>query len=314
MNPTRGPVAVTGGTGFVGANLVRRLLERGVEVHLLQRPGAKYWRLEDVRDRVEIHEAEVSDAERVKAALGQIKPRAIVHLATEGAYEDQADPHRILRTNVSGTLNLLEAACACGKPLFVNVGSSSEYGFKDEPMCETDVLEPNSYYSAFKSAQTHLTSVVSQLHELPAVTIRLFSIYGPWEEPSRLIPTLIRRARSGETLKMVAPEIARDFVFVDDVTELLCDFEGMAALRGEVFNAGSGVQTTLGQVVDAVQKTVGDSSEVHWGAFERRHWDSKSWLGDSRKTAERLGWQASTTLLDGISRTAAWSQSREKQA
>lgn len=307
---TRGPVAVTGGTGFVGANVVRRLIERGDEVHLLQRPSANYWRLEDVRSAVVIHDAPIADQAKVAAAIESIRPAVILHLATEGAYESQSDARRIADTNVMGTLNLLQAACDCGVALFVNVGSSSEYGFKDDPMSEDDVLEPNSYYSVFKAAQTHLTAVTSRLQELPAVTFRLFSIYGPWEEPTRLIPTLIRRARSGETLEMVAPEIARDFVYVDDVVEALVDFDKLGELRGEVFNLGSGRQTTLADVVEAVQATVGDGSDVRWGAFPKRHWDSKNWLADPTRTRETLGWSAHTTLREGIGMTAAWSATR----
>lgn len=301
---------MTGGTGFVGANVVRRLLDRGDEVHLLQRPEARYWRLEDVLADVEVHEADIGDRESVRAALAAVSPAVVLHLATEGAYEDQADPQRILRTNVQGTLHLLQAACEAGRPLFINVGSSSEYGFKTEPMQESDVLEPNSYYSAFKAAQTHLTAVMSRLEELPAVTFRLFSVYGPWEEPTRLIPTLIRRARGGEPLDMVSPEIARDFVYVDDIVEALTDFDPLTELKGDVFNLGSGRQTTLGDVVEAVQSTVGDASEVRWGAFEKRHWDSANWLADPTRTRDTLGWSAQTTLHEGIQRTAAWSESR----
>ena len=109
---------------------------------------------------------------------------------------------------------------------------------------------------------------------------------------------------------MVSPEIARDFVYVDDVVEALTDFEPLAELKGEVFNLGSGRQTTLGDVVEAVQATVGDASEVRWGAFEKRHWGSANWLADPTRTRDTLGWSAQTTLQEGIRRTAAWSESR----
>lgn len=311
MTPPGGPIVITGGSGFVGANVVRALLDRDEDVHLLLRRAARRWRLEDVHGRVEVHEADLADEKQVREAFARIRPRAVLHLATEGAYEGQADPLRIFQTNLFGTLHVLSAALECGAGLVVNVGSSSEYGFKSQPMRESDRVEPNSYYAVAKAAQTHLTALVSRRSDLPAVTLRLFSLYGPWEEPSRLIPTLIRRARSGEPLEMAAPEIARDFVYVDDAVALLTDLERLALHRGAVFNVGSGVQTSLAGVVEAVQATLGDQSEVRWNAFEARRWDTQTWVADPSAAHESLGWRATTSFPDGIARTAEWMATRE---
>ena len=158
----------------------------------------------------------------MQEALKRVRPRVVLHLATYGAYESQADAHAILHTNILSTLNLLEASAETGVGIFVSSGSSSEYGFKAEPMSESDVLEPNSFYAVGKAAQTHLCQYMAKRCALSVAVYRLFSVYGPWEEPTRLLPTLIRRARAGLPLQMVSPRTVRDFVYVDDVLGAAC--------------------------------------------------------------------------------------------
>src|ERR671938_597453 len=101
---------------------------------------------------------------------------------------------------------------------------------------------------------------------MAVVVFRLFSVYGPWEEPTRLVPTMIRRARAGLPLEMVSPRTARDFVYVDDVLDALAGFGRLEGLSGEVINLGSGAQSTLAEVVELVREIVSSRSEVRWGA------------------------------------------------
>jgi nucleoside-diphosphate-sugar epimerase len=300
------PVLVTGGSGFVGACAVHELAGRGHEVHVLLREPARAWRLATVRQRLHIHRADLLDAAATRAIVKAVRPRAVLHLAAHGAYERQADARAILQTNVLGTWNLLEAAAEFGVPLFVNTGSSSEYGFKAEPMRETDRLEPNSFYAVAKAAQTHLCSLIAQRTSMATVVFRLFSVYGPWEEPIRLIPTMIRQARAGLPLEMVAPDVARDFVYVDDVLSILLDFPRLVGLRGEVINLGTGKETSLREVVEEVTSLLDSPSPVRWGTMAPRQWDATHWSANSSKAARLLGWAPRHSLRQGLRKTAEW--------
>src|SRR5262249_5612399 len=128
---------------------------------------------------------------------------------------------RMMATNFMGCVNLLDACAEIGVESFVQTGSSSEYGYKDHPPAEDEALEPNSHYAVTKAAATHYCQFTARQHNLHAVTTRLYSIYGPWEEPTRLIPTLIIRGLKGNLPPLVSPRTARDFVYVDDAVEAL---------------------------------------------------------------------------------------------
>ena len=125
----------------------------------------------------------------------------------------------MLAVNVRATEALLEAARATGSRL-VNAGTSSEYGLTGpRPRPKTECVEPNSHYAVTKVSATHLCRLAAATHAQHAVTLRLYSIYGPWEEPGRLMPTLVERAIAGGWPPLVDPETARDFVWVEDACE-----------------------------------------------------------------------------------------------
>jgi nucleoside-diphosphate-sugar epimerase len=138
------------------------------------------------------------------------------------------------------------------------------------------------------------------------VTLRLFSVYGPWEEPTRLIPTVIRRARAGLPLEMVAPDVARDFVYIGDVLQALLDFDRLRRADGAVVNLGTGVETTLREVVELVQDLFGHRSQVVWGGMPARQWDTTRWVADRSKAAQFLNWAPSVGLREGLARMAEW--------
>ncbi|TMD14555.1 MAG: NAD-dependent epimerase/dehydratase family protein [Chloroflexi bacterium] len=308
MSPKR--ILLTGAAGFVGAVLGRRLLEAGHEVHVILRGGSASWRLADVVHDLRIHHADLTDEARVQALVGTIRPEVIYHLATHGAYPFQTNADGIIQTNILGTWNLLKASARVDYEVFVNTGSSSEYGFKEYAMRETDLLEPNSYYAVAKGAQTLLCQHVAKAEQRPITTFRLFSVYGPFEEPSRLIPTLVRLCLEGRNLTLVDPETARDFVYIDDVVDAYLRIDKLAGLCGEVMNVGTGVQRTLAQVVDAVLRETGAQVQCDWGAMPARIWDSKTWVADCTKSRRLLGWHSTTSFGDGIARTVDWMRQR----
>jgi nucleoside-diphosphate-sugar epimerase len=303
-------ILITGAAGFVGAVLTRRVLELGHEAHVLLKGTSPSWRLADVMRDLRVHHGDLTDEAGIAALVADVRPEIVYHLATHGAYPFQTNADGIIQSNILGTWNLLKGLARSDYELFVNTGSSSEYGFKEYAMRETDLLEPNSYYSVAKCAQTLLCQHVAKTEQRPITTFRLFSVYGPYEEPSRLVPTLIRLCLEGKDLTLVDPATARDFVYVDDVVDAYLRVEKLAGLCGEVVNIGTGVQCSLGRMVDAVLAETGARVQCHWGAMPARIWDAKTWVADCTKSQRLLGWRATTSLQDGIAATVDWMRTR----
>lgn len=312
MTPKR--ILVTGAAGFVGAVLTRRLLADGHAVHTLFKSTTAQWRLAGIERDLHRHQVDLRDEEAIRKVIASIRPEVIYHLATHGAYPAQTDADGIIQTNILGTWNILKALEHIDYEVFVNTGSSSEYGFKDYAMRETDLLEPNSYYSVAKCAQTLLCQHVAKTESRPITTFRLFSVYGPFEEPSRLIPTLIRRCLNGEDLTLVDPEIARDFIYVDDVVDAYLRTDKLSQLRGEIINIGTGVQSPIKQVVELILQHTSAKVTCHWGAMPSRIWDAKTWVADCTKSTRLLGWRPTTMLSEGLERTTAWLRQQQEAA
>src|SRR5258708_561409 len=211
-------VLMTGGTGFVGANLARRLVGDGHEVHLLVRSEHNPWRIEAIRSSVQLHVAGLNDVDDLVQTVAVVRPDWIFHLAAYGAYPTQTDFNQMVQANVVGTSNFVQACVAVGFEAFVNAGSSSEYGFKDHPPNEGERVEPNSYYAITKTTATLFCQHSARVNNLSISTLRLYSAYGPLEEPTRLMPALIVLGMRGELPDLVDPETVRDFVYVADVT------------------------------------------------------------------------------------------------
>lgn len=303
---------ITGASGFIGAVLLRRLLKNDANVHLILRKESHTWRINDLLSKVKVHESDLSNLEELTQIVKEVKPDIIYHLATNGAYSYQKDADGIIKTNILGTWNLLQACNQVEYELFVNTGSSSEYGFKKFAMRETDIVEPASYYAVTKCAQTLLCSHIAKQENKPIVTIRPFSVYGPYEEPKRFFPTLMKALLLKEEMNLVSPETARDQIYVEDMVDAYLKIDELKKNPGEYFNIGTGIQSTIKDVVETAIKVTGENTDFKWGSMENRNWDTSNWVADISKARQLLNWTPKTNLETGIKLTWDWFKDNHK--
>ena len=300
-------VVISGAGGFVGANLVRRMLRDGHEVYLLLRRDHPSWRVDDILADVRVFEADVGDRERVRQAIRQIKPQWAFHLAVHGAYSWQTGLEEIVRTNILGTLNLVEACADADVEVLVNTGSSSEYGYKDHAPLEAEVLEPNSHYAITKATATMFCRYTAHNRGMRIPTLRLYSVYGPYEEPRRLIPSLIVKGLQSCLPPLANPDTARDYVHVEDVVDAYVRAASTSVGdAGAIFNVGTGVQTTLREIVQLTRSLLGVADAPRWGSLPDRTWDTAIWRADPTKIRTELGWTPRYDVDVGLAETIAW--------
>jgi UDP-glucose 4-epimerase len=254
-----------------------------------------------------VHEVSLQDQAALDQTLRNIRPEWVFHLAVHGAYSTQTNLRQMVDTNILGTINLIQACLNVGFEAFVNTGSSSEYGFKDHAPNEREWLDPNSYYAITKASATLFCRYIAQSQRMHIPTLRLYSVYGPYEEPVRLMPTLITRGLQGDLPPLVNPDIARDFVYIDDVTDAYL----LAATRpgqeiGAVYNLGSGIQTSLHEVVQVARQVLAIAVEPAWDSMSNRQWDTSTWVADTRKISSDLGWRPHYTFEQGFRAFVGW--------
>jgi nucleoside-diphosphate-sugar epimerase len=299
-------VLVTGSTGFVGACLTRRLLEAGYEIHAFVRQSSNGWRIADIETHIVQHEVDLRDTYAVEQAITSIRPDTIFHLATYGGFSFQKELDTIYAANFLGTVNLLQACEKVGFDCFIHTGSSSEYGIKTEAMKETDLLEPLGDYAVSKAAATLYCCSEALQKGLPIVALRIFSPYGPWDDPQRLIPYVIASLLNGTGPVLSNPTSVRDYIYIDDVIDAYLAVMDAVITPGEVYNVGSGRQANIGEVVDRIVRILSSGVLPRWGAESLRRPEPAVWVADAGKMKTGFGWVASTNLEDGLQQAIGW--------
>jgi dolichol-phosphate mannosyltransferase len=301
----QGPILVLGGSGFVGANLSRMLLGRRSDVYATA-SRLPAWRLSDL-PAAAVRQVDLLVDPNLDALLNEVKPRTVFNCVAYGAYSFETDPSLIYQTNFNLTAKLLRRLVDRGVSCYVHAGTSSEYGDNASGPSEDAANEPNSDYAVSKVAAANLIYFYGKKKGFPCANLRLYSVYGPLEDSSRLIPNVIRHGLEGKYPPLVDPNISRDFIYVDDVSESFIDtaLNLREARYGESFNIGAGKKTTIGDIAGIARKTFNLEGEPAF-TMPAREWDVKDWFANISKAREVLGWEPRTSFDRGLAATAQW--------
>ena len=303
INQLQGPILILGAGGFIGANLLRTILAARDDVYGTARRFSS-WRLEHIPDQRIIVADLLVDA-NLDDVLARIQPRTIFNCVAYGAYSFETDSQLIFQTNFTFSTKLLSRLKDSNVASYVHAGSSSEYGDNSAGPTEGTLPAPNSDYAVSKVACANLLSFFGKKKRLPCANLRLYSVYGPLEDSSRLIPTC---GLDGRYPEFVSAEVSRDFLYVDDACEAFIE----TALHltpdyyGESFNVGSGRNTTMRELARTAGEVFAIPGEPAFASMPNRPWDVSQWFADVDKAREVLGWQARTDLRDGLRSTAEW--------
>lgn len=306
INVLQGPILVTGASGFVGANLFKKILACRKDVFAVVR-SEKNWRLSDIDDE-KIIVGDITDYSSAQNIVNNISPKTVFNCIAYGAYSFEEDSNLIYQTNFQAVAHFADLLLKSKIAAFVHAGSSSEYGTNCAAPLESDTCEPNSPYSVSKLAIANLLRYMGKQKQFPCINLRLYSVYGPLEDTSRLIPNLLRSALVGKLPPLVDPRTSRDFVHVDDVcfAFIMSAAKIHPGLYGESFNIGTGVKTTIGELAQITKDEFQLQEEAKFGTMEGRAWDLAEWYSNPKAAQTQIGWTARINLKEGLRLTANW--------
>lgn len=311
---------ITGGCGFIGSNLVRLALARIPDAEIRVLDSLTYAGRPETLElntkgdpRVELVVGDVCDTNVVDRLVAWAD--RIVHLAAESHVDYSAAHARVfVDTNVLGTATILEAMLRHPVERLVYISSSEVYGSAVRvPMDEEHPMLPASPYAGTKAAADRLVYSFVRAHELPAVILRPFNNYGPWQHLEKVIPRFITSAMDGQPLIIHdTGEQTRDWVFVDDTNEGIIQAltRPIHTLRGETINLGTGVETSI---IDAAKKVLAltPSDRNSYRPGTRRPGQVWRHCASTAKAEQLLQWRARTSFDDGLGRTFAWYRAHE---
>jgi nucleoside-diphosphate-sugar epimerase len=297
---------ITGATGFVGRNLIEKLLLNNEEIHVIVRNLEQAWRFKDIKKDIYIHNIDLRNELEVSKLGNAIKVNKVYHLATYGGYHYQNDLASIIDTNLISTWKLFKEFSKYDLEMFVNTSSSSEYGEKYVALNEEMCLEPNSMYGASKAASTILCSTFSKINKVPFVTLRLFSPYGYYDSPTRLIPTIITSILLKKDFILHEKTSKRDFIFIEDVIEAYLKTDTLKNNFGEIINVGSGLQYTVEDILLKVSSLIGVSPRFTWENDKERQYEPELWVSNIEKCKNLLSWNPNFNIDEGLSKTIEW--------
>jgi nucleoside-diphosphate-sugar epimerase len=302
---SRVPVLVIGGTGMIGACLVHRLVAEGYAVSVFARPTSSLLRLQPVQQQIEIIRGDLTDKDGLRACVEKGAPQTVFHLAST-PFNPPSIPVEIhLQVNVVGMVNLLEALRRCPETKLVFTGSANVYG-EGSGSREDQALLPGNILGATKACATIWLQTYARLYKLAGVELRLYTPYGPWERPGRLISHTILSALKKQDIRMTSGNQERDYLFIDDVVDALMLAMTKPTPPGTVYNICSGQGVPIRDIVQRTLRLMGNPVKVELGALPTRPDEIWKFSGDNTAAHRALGWQPRIGLEEGLRRTIDW--------
>ncbi|MCA9495642.1 MAG: dTDP-glucose 4,6-dehydratase [Nanoarchaeota archaeon] len=309
-------ILITGGAGFIGSEFVRLSVSLGYYVVVIDKLtyAGDLERLESVRDKYQFYQVDIVDREGVEKIFNVEKPDFVVHFAAESHVDRSIDsPDVFMKTNVMGTMVMLEMARKYEVSRFVNISTDEVYGDLDENGVFTlsTPLNPSSPYSVSKAAADMLGRSFLRTYDFPVLTVRPSNNYGPWQYPEKLIPLMITKVLNGEKVPVYGNgKNVREWLFVEDSAKGIMRVLERGEIGG-IYNLGGDQERDNLYVVNSVLKLLGkDESSIEFVKDRLGH-DFRYAL-DSSETKKSIAWEPEVKFEDGIERTVKWNLDNKK--
>lgn len=304
-------ILITGGTGFIGSNLINELQKRNHEVYNIERYVTGRHVLSKPCQTVF---ADLRDGFTIKKAVREVDPDAVIHTAAISAVSFSYDhPQEVIETNLMGTINLAESAMRDAHCLkqFLFAGTSEEYGNNGhEVQTETNPMMPASPYAVSKLACEKYLNYMKEAYNFPITILRPFNTYGRTNDTHFMVERAITQMLKSDKVNLIDPSPIRDWIYVKDHIDAYLSCLGNDKAIGETFNFCSGKGYTVKETVEMISKLINYKGEIVWGTAPKRPTESKVIIGNYQKAKNVLGWAPQYTLEQGLTETIAYWKKR----
>jgi NAD dependent epimerase/dehydratase len=319
MNWSSKKVLVTGAGGFIGSHLAERLVELGADVSALVRytsTGTWGWLDRSPhKDQIDVILGDIRDQDAVLRMMQGVE--IVFHLAALiGIPYSYHAPLSYVRTNIEGTVNILQSALRCNVERVLQTSTSEVYGSAiSVPINETHPLQGQSPYSASKIGADKIAESFHLSFNLPVVIVRPFNTFGPRQSARAVIPTIVSQALSQSAITLGNLEPTRDLSYVSDTVNGFVKAAESPKALGEVINLGTGREISIGQLAETILQMMGKRLPVVNEEQRVRPKGSEvdRLCADNSKARELLGWEPQHTLEEGLARTIEWISENHEQ-
>lgn len=291
-------ILVTGATGFIGFNLVNRLISlKAKKIFTLSNDER------EIRG-AESEKIDLADYQKVADYIKKVKPTVVFHIgALVVLSRDFGIAQQCIDSNIKGTLNLLEAVKECELKRFLFLSTEEVYGANSLPYKEDQLPMPPSPYAVSKVAGENFCMLYHRLYKLPATIFRINTVYGPHMPESRFIPSLIRKAITNDAIDFNSGKNKRDYIYIDDLLDAIILSVKNKDVSGHILNIGTGLPTSGKDLAKTVLKIAGSASKINFNAFPDREGEAPEWRIDNSKAKKMLNWLPKFSLEAGLSKT-----------
>jgi UDP-glucose 4-epimerase len=300
-------VAITGATGFIGAAILRQLLQAGFPVAVLLRPASDTARLEGVGNFEKFTYSTLEDPAMV-AALSHFQPDIFIHCAWKGVGGQDRNEEFQITENLPSVLGAVQLASQAGCRQWIGLGSQAEYGNLNCTLDEGAPLRPTTIYGKAKLAAGVAALALCDAHGLAGAWVRVFSTYGPNDSPSWFIPYVIREFLAGRSPRLTKCEQLWDYLYVTDAA---CAVVSLANgdSRG-FFNLGSGSALPLKNYIEAIRASLASPLEPIYGALPYRVDQVMHLEADISRLVRTTNWRPAISFVEGINNTIEFEKQR----
>lgn len=301
-------VLVTGGTGFIGSNLIRELLRRNYEVYALVRKNSSlgYKRLNGLKKIKYIYSDDLFETNVYENKLPQFD--VCFHLAAYGVDYNQQNVGSLVDGNIVFTLNLLDFCKKNKTKKVINTGSCFEYGLNEgKKLNEDDKINPQALYGAAKASSVIMANTFSKKNDIPLITVRPFAIFGENEGIHKFVPQLMNSIIKEKSMEITMGEQVRDYLYIKDLIDGYITLALTDVPLYESYNICSGQEVKIKDLALKLSEVIGCSIELFkFGAIPYRKNEVMHFVGDNSKVKKYTGWQPKFTLEEGLKRTYEW--------